>query len=354
MVKGVAAEDLVEALARVGHGGRSDEGLRGGVELKVLAGMRESVVGDERGHVAELGLLRTHELAAGGSVEEEVADSDRGALRQAGVFDAEEIAAGDFKRGADLIFRGAGFETEAGDGGNGRQGFTAEAERDDGKEIVRAAELGGGMTLEGQQGVIAAHAVAVIDDADELAASGFDLDANARGACVERVFEKLLDDGGRALDDLSGGNLIRNLVRKNANPAHKDHCTRARAPVGWAAWALVLGSAALEDGQFLAGVESSTLPKACFRHADHLRLAWLRLRSLPVEEAVVKVKRDIFAYATTLGAAHIFHHTVTEAWVRLLATHHEASFVEFLSVNEERLRTPVVAPLLDAGDAGQR
>ncbi len=106
--------------------------------------------------------------------------------------------------------------------------------------------------------------------------------------------------------------------------------------------ALVLGSAALEDGQFLAGVESGTLPKACFRHADHLRLAWLRLRSLPVEHAVVKVKHDIFAYATALGAAHIFHHTVTEAWVRLLATHHEASFAEFLSVNEERLRTPLL------------
>ncbi len=46
-------------------------------------------------------------------------------------------------------------------------------------EIVGGAELGGGVALEGEEGVVPDHAVAVVGDADELASSGFDLDADA-------------------------------------------------------------------------------------------------------------------------------------------------------------------------------
>lgn len=38
---------------------------------------------------------------------------------------------------------------------------------------------------------------------------------------------------------------------------------------------------------------------------------------------------------------HLFHETVTTAWVKLLSTHHEASFPEFLTNNEYRL-TPAL------------
>ena len=41
------------------------------------------------------------------------------------------------------------------------------------------------MAFKGEQRVIAHHAAAVIDNADELAAAGFDLDPDARGAGVE-------------------------------------------------------------------------------------------------------------------------------------------------------------------------
>ena len=83
------------------------------------------------------------------------------------------------------FFGGAGFEGEAGDAGDGGQGFAAEAEGGDGEEIVGGAELGGGVALEGEQGVVPDHAVAVVGDADELAAAGFDFDADAGGAGVE-------------------------------------------------------------------------------------------------------------------------------------------------------------------------
>ena len=40
------------------------------------------------------------------------------------------------------------------------------------------------MALEGEQRVVADHAAAVIEDANELAAARLDLDADARGARV--------------------------------------------------------------------------------------------------------------------------------------------------------------------------
>ena len=76
------------------------------------------------------------------------------------------------------------------------------------------------MAFKGEQGVVAAHAVAVIDDADELAAAGFDFDADAGGAGVEGVFEQLLNDGCGALDHFAGGDLVGDLVGEDADAAH--------------------------------------------------------------------------------------------------------------------------------------
>ena len=156
----------------------------------------EGVVGDEGGDVGELGLFGLEELATGGGVEEEVADGDGGADGGAGGIGAEHVAAGDLDQGAGVFGGGggavvceagggAGFEGEAGDGGDRGQGLAAEAEGGDREQVVGGAELRGGVALKGEQGVVADHAVAVVGDADELAAAGFDLDADA-GRCRRR------------------------------------------------------------------------------------------------------------------------------------------------------------------------
>ena len=220
-LKGFAAEYLEEALAGVEDRRCDEESLRGRVQLEVFLRVREGVVRDERGDVAELGGLATEEFAAGGGVEEEVADGDGGAGRQAGIFDAEDIAAGDLEAGADFVVGGAGVERKAGDGGDGGQGFSAEAERGDGEEVVGGAELGGSVALEGEERVVAAHTVAVVYDADELAAAGFDFDADARGVCVEGVFEEFLDYGGGTLNHLARGDLVGYLVGENVDAAHR-------------------------------------------------------------------------------------------------------------------------------------
>ena len=63
--------------------------------------------------------------------------------------------------------------------------------------------------------------LAVVADADELAAAGFDLDADAVGPGIERVLQQFLDHGGGAIDDFAGGDLVRHLVGKNADATHK-------------------------------------------------------------------------------------------------------------------------------------
>jgi hypothetical protein len=100
---------------------------------------------------------------------------------------------------------------------------------------------------------------------------------------------------------------------------------------------LVLASAHLSDEEFLEAFHSCRLLNSEFHHADHLRLAWLHLHSEPVETALVKIREGIQNFAAHHGAPQLYHETITTAWVRLLATHHEASFNEFLRENEARL-----------------
>ncbi len=98
-----------------------------------------------------------------------------------------------------------------------------------------------------------------------------------------------------------------------------------------------MATAHLSDAKFLSAVSSCTLPLDQFRHGDHLRLAWLELRSRPYPAALNGVRTKIRAFAAHYGKANIFHETITIAWVALLATHQEPTFAEFLRSNEDRL-----------------
>jgi N-formylglutamate deformylase len=101
--------------------------------------------------------------------------------------------------------------------------------------------------------------------------------------------------------------------------------------------ALLLASAHLADDEFLDAFHACRLSNSDFRHADHLRLAWLHLHKTTLEAALANVRTGIRNFANFHGTPHLYHETLTTAWVRLLATHHEKSFEEFLSRNEQRL-----------------
>lgn len=105
---------------------------------------------------------------------------------------------------------------------------------------------------------------------------------------------------------------------------------------------LRLASSALNDEEFLAAFHSCSLPPACFRHADHLRLAWIHVHCGTLLEAVNHVRHGIRAYAAHLGKPEIYHETITVAWVHLIASHDEPTFADFLARNEHRLNADLL------------
>jgi hypothetical protein len=96
-------------------------------------------------------------------------------------------------------------------------------------------------------------------------------------------------------------------------------------------------SAHLSDEAFMTRLAAGRLPIAHFRHADHLRLAWICLRQAPFHEALTRVRATIQAYAAAIGATGLYHETITRAWLHLVASHDEASFEDFLRLNADRL-----------------
>jgi hypothetical protein len=121
---------------------------------------------------------------------------------------------------------------------------------------------------------------------------------------------------------------------------------------------LVIASTYLSDDDFLAAFHACALPLASFRHGDHLRLAWIHLHQTSPDHALELVREGIQRYAKHHGVSHIFHETITAAWVRLLATHHEATFAQFIEANDYRLNKALLhrfwSPDALASDAAKR
>jgi hypothetical protein len=95
----------------------------------------------------------------------------------------------------------------------------------------------------------------------------------------------------------------------------------------------------LSDRDFLAGFEACALPPAAFDHRGHLRITWIHLQGLPLEEAVGRVCRGIERFAAHLGVPQKYNETLTAALVRLMArgggADRSLSFPAFLAANPE-------------------
>ena len=77
----------------------------------------------------------------------------------------------------------------------------------------------------------------------------------------------------------------------------------------------------MNDDEFLAAFEARTIEE--FHHRDHIKVAYLYLRQHPLDEAIVKVRAGLQAFAVAWGAPvddleRGYHETMTQAWVRLV------------------------------------
>ena len=74
----------------------------------------------------------------------------------------------------------------------------------------------------------------------------------------------------------------------------------------------------MTDDVFLAGLERATLPEAEFRHADHVRAAYLYLVRHGFAGAVDRLSTALRGYAAARGKPGRYHETVTVAFLALI------------------------------------
>ena len=173
--------------------------------------------GKDGGGLRHVGL---HEFHARGRVVEQVAHQNGRSVRAAGRLFGADDARLQIERRSGGTFARFGQQIDLRDRRNGRQRFAAEAQRPDGREVVLCAQLAGRMAQECDARVGRLHAAAVVGDADEGHAAVADLDRNGRRARVDRVFDQLLDGGGRTLHDLARGDQVGDMRVKLLDLRH--------------------------------------------------------------------------------------------------------------------------------------
>ena len=78
-------------------------------------------------------------------------------------------------------------------------------------------------------------------------------------------------------------------------------------------------ASAWSDEDFLRAFEDLSFPADLFHHREHIRVAWLYLKSSDATRAAEKMSEGIRRFANHHGATQKYHHTLTLAWMRLVA-----------------------------------
>jgi hypothetical protein len=74
----------------------------------------------------------------------------------------------------------------------------------------------------------------------------------------------------------------------------------------------------MTDDEFAEAFEALTLPPRSFRHVDHVRLAWIYLRRMPLPAAMERYADRLRAFATSIGKTGLYHETITFAFLMLI------------------------------------
>lgn len=75
-----------------------------------------------------------------------------------------------------------------------------------------------------------------------------------------------------------------------------------------------------DDLLFCHQVESGAITPHHFNHSSHLRLAYIYLCDLPLEQAAAKMRRNLIAFLSHHGIdpAEKYHTTLTQAWLQAM------------------------------------
>ena len=100
------------------------------------------------------------------------------------------------------------------------------------------------------------------------------------------------------------------------------------------------GGSAWSDEDFLRAFEDLSYPADLFHHREHIRVAWLYLKASDATRAAERMSEGIRRFANHQGATQKYHHTMTLAWMRLVAaalveTPENETFEQFLAAHPE-------------------
>ncbi|ETW96970.1 hypothetical protein [Candidatus Entotheonella palauensis] len=72
------------------------------------------------------------------------------------------------------------------------------------------------------------------------------------------------------------------------------------------------------DADLLQAFEDCSLPEDEFRHATHIRMAWLYLQQMELSAAIQTFVTGLRRYAVSLGKADLYHEAITYAYLFLV------------------------------------
>jgi hypothetical protein len=91
--------------------------------------------------------------------------------------------------------------------------------------------------------------------------------------------------------------------------------------------------------EFIDAFERCAVPNDRFHHRDHVRLAWIYLRDLPLLDALGRFTTSLKRFAAANGHPELYHETIT--WAYLLLIHERmqraqaGDFEKFASENAD-------------------
>ncbi len=98
----------------------------------------------------------------------------------------------------------------------------------------------------------------------------------------------------------------------------------------------------MTDDEFVTQFENATLPIQSFRHADHVKMAFLYLQKYPVVDALRRFSDSLARFAAAHGKTGLYNETITWAYLliireRLARAGRHQTWMEFAAGNEDLL-----------------
>ena len=211
------AEHLPHAVPQPWGGGIVREPLAAVMEPEVHRGMRQRRAVHDVAHVLDLGAGGLHELEPGRDMVEQVPHLDGGPRRTARGRGTSLPAVLHAVPAPELLGSRTRHHLHGRHRGDAGQRLAAKAHGGDARQVRLAANLAGGMALEGQGNVLPGHALAVVADPDEGRAVALHQHRDLACAGIEGVVHQLLDHRRRPLHHLAGGDAVDERVGQHGD-----------------------------------------------------------------------------------------------------------------------------------------